>query len=126
MRNRILTPQQHAVLRVITQAQRFFRNGPGLSPVERAVFMYVATEDEACLTDVSDVVHMDLAAASKICRGLENRGLIKIQPCPYDRRKRLLTLTTRGKNLITKLLAACVEGMTSGGRAASRSSSSAA
>jgi DNA-binding MarR family transcriptional regulator len=51
---------------------------------------------------------VDPANASTLLSGLERRALIRRQPAPQDRRKRIVTLTTKGRETI-RVLDRCME-----------------
>jgi DNA-binding MarR family transcriptional regulator len=73
-----LTPMQYAILRA-TEAE------PGLDQIS-----------------IAGLVALDRSNAARVCATLEERGLLRRQPDPADRRARRLTVTAEGKALLRR------------------------
>lgn len=54
---------------------------------------------------VAGLVALDNSTMTDVARRLENRGLLNRTPCPADGRRKLLTLTDRGRQLLGEVSA---------------------
>jgi DNA-binding MarR family transcriptional regulator len=61
-------------------------------------------EGPMSLSGLAEAVGVDAPYATLIVDSLEERGLVERQPDPADRRRKLVTLTSAGKEAIGKLL----------------------
>jgi len=72
-----------------------------LTPVQFEVLLYVDSSSPSC--SVSDVAHfmvVDKSTSSRVLRGIEEKGLIAMDPDPEDRRKRRVLLTSDGEEIV--------------------------
>jgi DNA-binding MarR family transcriptional regulator len=80
----------------------------GLGPGEAQALWLLSRGDDASTGDLARRLSVDPANASTLLTKLEGRGLVRREPAPQDRRKRLASLTEEGRR--TKLaLARCME-----------------
>jgi DNA-binding MarR family transcriptional regulator len=77
--------------------------GPG-----EAQALWLLTEDGGTTTgDVARRLNVDPANASTLLTKLEGRGLVRREPAPHDRRKRLVSPTAEGRKT-RQALADCI------------------
>ncbi len=73
--------------------------GPGVSVPQFRVLAFLGRTGGASLSAVADRVGLSLPAMSRLVDGLVDRGLVHREESPEDRRRVLLRLTTRGRDL---------------------------
>ncbi|MDX6583716.1 MAG: hypothetical protein QOI10_2900 [Solirubrobacterales bacterium] len=85
----------------------------GLTFTQMKVLMTLAgTDDQAPgLKPVAEGLGLSLPSASRAVEGLVKRGLAARAEDPADRRQRLLDLTTEGRELADRIMAARLEGL---------------
>lgn len=99
----------HECLRVVTEIRHV---DPEMSLPELHVFLLIANEEDGMsLTDVAGKAGVPLATASRYIGHLgqidrfykPGLGLLDSREDPRERRKKIITLTGKGKELISKL-----------------------
>lgn len=76
--------------------------GLGL-PLREARLVYEIGTTGATVRELRDRLGLDSGYLSRLLRALEERGLVAVQPDPADRRRRLVTLTARGRTARQRL-----------------------
>lgn len=72
---------------------------PGHFPV----YYYLSTRENGTVTELATGLQMSHPAIIKIAKALEKRGLVTSEKDSEDGRKRVLSLTGKGKNMLPKL-----------------------
>jgi DNA-binding MarR family transcriptional regulator/GNAT superfamily N-acetyltransferase len=76
--------------------------GLGL-PLGAARLVFEIGEHGATVRELRDRLDLDSGYLSRLLRTLEERGLVSVRPDPDDRRRRLVTLTRRGRATLRRL-----------------------
>lgn len=81
---------------------------PGLTPAQAEAIRFAATvrPDVATVGQLARVLGVRHATAIGILRPLVERGLVRREPHPYDRRQQVLALTDAGREVYASLSAA--------------------
>lgn len=89
-------------IKKVTQAES---DALGLSPVQTQALLFAAhtRSDVATVGNFADTIGTTHVTAVKILNGLVKRGLISKSPKAEDRRVTLLSLTTKGREVVNKL-----------------------
>lgn len=74
--------------------------GPGVSVPQFRVLTFLRRTGGASLSAAADRVGLSLPAMSRLVDGLTDRGLVHREASPEDRRRVVLRLTGRGKDLV--------------------------
>ncbi|MGA8230979.1 MAG: MarR family transcriptional regulator [Candidatus Acidiferrales bacterium] len=74
----------------------------GLTNGQFSLMMSLNRPEPAGMGDVASLLAMDRTTLTAALKPLERRGLVKVTPDPADRRRRLLTLTPKGKSLLAR------------------------
>ena len=77
-----------------------FVKSTGLSMQQFSILMQLHYRSQCGISDISERFEITSAAASQLADKLVQSGLIERVESPEDRRAKLLTLSTKGKNLI--------------------------
>jgi DNA-binding MarR family transcriptional regulator len=78
---------------------------PGISPTQMRVLVILWSGDHLNLTAIAASLGVNSSNASRTCERLVSAGLVARGEFAEDRRQRMFTLTTRGRNLVDALLA---------------------
>jgi DNA-binding MarR family transcriptional regulator/predicted GNAT family acetyltransferase len=70
---------------------------------EARVLYEVAHREEPTAGAIADALDLDPGYLSRLLRGLRHRGLLTARAVSHDRRRRVLSLTTRGRRAFTTL-----------------------
>ena len=73
------------------------------SLVQARVLYELAHRSEPTATEIARELELDTGYLSRILRGFERTGLVERKPSPSDGRRRLLSLTARGREAFTPL-----------------------
>lgn len=84
------------VMRAIRTEMRSRRSRDLTVPQFRAL-LFINSHPETSLSDVADHIGLTLPTLSKMVDGLVTRNLVSRKPCPEDRRRIELTITSRGR-----------------------------
>jgi len=84
------------VMRAIRTEMRSRRSRDLTVPQFRAL-LFINSHPETSLSDVADHIGLTLPTLSKMVDGLVARNLVNRKPCPEDRRRIELTITSRGR-----------------------------
>ena len=76
--------------------------GLGL-PLREARLVFEIGDGGASVRELRDRLGLDSGYLSRLLRSLEERGLVEVQPDPADRRRRVVTLTRRGRSTRQRL-----------------------
>ena len=79
-----------------------------LGPGEAQALWLLSAGGEASTGELARRLRVDPANASTLVSKLERRALISREPAPQDRRKRIVSLTTKGRET-TRALSRCME-----------------
>lgn len=79
-----------------------------LGPGEAQALWLLSAGGAASTGDLARRLRVDPANASTLLSKLERRALIRREPAPQDRRKRIVSLTTKGR-ATTRALSGCME-----------------
>lgn len=79
-----------------------------LGPGEAQALWLLGAGGEASTGELARRLRVDPANASTLVSKLERRALISRDPAPQDRRKRIVSLTTKGRET-TRALSRCME-----------------
>jgi len=96
------------VLETVPLIMQFIRvemrrsRGRGVSVPQFRVLAFLGRTDGASVSAAADRVGLSLPATSRLVDGLVDRGLIRREPSPEDRRRVVLRLTARGRDLVRK------------------------
>jgi DNA-binding MarR family transcriptional regulator len=100
---------------LMSQMTRSYRSGfvacaeqLGLGPGEAQALWLLAAVGEGSTGELARRLRVDPANASTLLSKLERRALIRRRPAPQDRRKRIVSLTTKGRETI-RALGRCIE-----------------
>ena len=97
-------PTDAADLRAIEDALgtivRQAKSQPSLYPMLRRI-----AEHQPRLTELAELLNVDLSAVSRQVRQLEDRGLVARSADPDDRRAAMLSLTAEGKEALAEFRA---------------------
>ena len=77
---------------------------PNITPTQYSSMVKLHEYNELSQNLLGRLVGMDKATMQGVVRRLKDRGLVDSRPDPGDARRTLLSLTTEGHRLITKLL----------------------
>lgn len=75
----------------------------GLTTAEARTLVHVAACDGARQTTLAGRMNIEPMTASKLIDRLEERGLVRREQDPADRRANIVTLTPEGERLITEI-----------------------
>lgn len=75
-------------------------NGHDLTPVQFEVLLYLDSFQPCGVSDVASFMVVDKSTSSRVLRGIQDRGFIEIERDTADRRRRKVSLTTKGHNII--------------------------
>ena len=114
----VLVDVEHALTRMMRQATRpaFYRAlmaaaGTALDRAEYGVMLRIAESAPVRLTDLADVLGVDISTVSRQVRELERNGLVERSGDPDDQRASRLRLTSEGQSVLTRVRAARQENM---------------
>jgi DNA-binding MarR family transcriptional regulator len=71
-----------------------------LTPVQFEVLLYLDSFQPCGVSDVAGFMVVDKSTSSRVLRGIQDRGFIQIERDTADRRRRKVSLTTKGRNII--------------------------
>ena len=71
-----------------------------LTPVQFEVLLYVDSCAPCSVSDVAQFMVVDKSTSSRVLRGIQDRGLIEVDHDSEDRRRRRVSLTVEGKDLV--------------------------
>jgi DNA-binding MarR family transcriptional regulator len=74
----------------------------GLTNGQFSLLMSLNRPEPPSMGPVASLLAMDRTTLTAALKPLERRGLVKISQDPSDRRGRILTLTAKGQNLLTR------------------------
>jgi DNA-binding MarR family transcriptional regulator len=74
----------------------------GLTNGQFSLMISLNRPEPAGMGDVASLLAMDRTTLTAALKPLERRGRVKVTPDPADRRRRLLTLTPKGKRLLAR------------------------
>jgi DNA-binding MarR family transcriptional regulator len=74
----------------------------GTTPSRAPVLWYLGTSGPCTQRSVADALGLAARTVTGLVDGLEESGHVTRKPHPTDRRATLLTLTTRGRRLVTR------------------------
>jgi DNA-binding MarR family transcriptional regulator len=74
-----------------------------LSPGEAQALWLLSTGGDASTGDLARRLNVDPANASTLLSKLERRGLVRREPAPHDRRRRIVSRTANGRETHRKL-----------------------
>ena len=77
---------------------------PNITPTQYSSMVKLNEYNELSQNLLGRLVGMDKATMQGVVRRLKERGLVDSRPDPGDARRTLLSLTTEGNRLVTKLL----------------------
>jgi DNA-binding MarR family transcriptional regulator/GNAT superfamily N-acetyltransferase len=99
--------------------------GGGYSLPTVRVMFEIATASRATARDIADRLRLDPGYLSRILRALEADGIVAKEPSPDDARRRILTLTKKGRRVFERLdakqsddVASMLRALSNGDRAA--------
>jgi DNA-binding MarR family transcriptional regulator len=72
-------------------------------PLREARLVFEIGTTGASVRELRDRLGLDSGYLSRLLRALEERGLVEVQPDPVDRRRRMVTLTRRGRRTRERL-----------------------
>jgi DNA-binding MarR family transcriptional regulator len=72
-------------------------------PLREARLVFEIGTTGASVRELRDRLGLDSGYLSRLLRALEERGLVEVQPDPVDRRRRMVTLTRRGRSTRERL-----------------------
>lgn len=75
----------------------------GITPSQFGILTVIASLGSVDQTGVSGMMNLDRSTVSLVIGLLEQQGLIKRQSDPADRRRRLLTITAAGREVLRKM-----------------------
>ena len=73
-----------------------------ITPVQFEVMLYIDSSSPCSITDVAQFMVVDKSTSSRVLRGIQERGLIGIDPDKEDRRRKRVFLTSVGKSLVDR------------------------
>jgi DNA-binding MarR family transcriptional regulator len=71
-----------------------------LTPVQFEVLLYVDSCAPCSVSDVAQFMVVDKSTSSRVLRGIQDKGLIEVDHDAEDRRRRRVSLTEEGKDLV--------------------------
>lgn len=86
-----------------------YRNEFGISVAEWRVLVHVSDAGEVSIREIQSRVHLEKSKASRATSRLEASGYLSKSENPADRRLLALSLTPKGKALMSELLAVAQE-----------------
>lgn len=95
------------LVRALRVALRDCAQELGLSQSEASALWALAARGESITRELAEALEIDPANASTVVTRLERRGLVKREPVPGDRRRRRISLTSKGRDARLRL-ARCV------------------
>ena len=114
----LLAEVERAITRMMRQATRpaFYRAlmaaaGTQLDRAEYAVMLRIAEGAPLRVTQLADVLGIDISTVSRQVRELEKGGLVERSGDPDDQRASQLRLTDEGQHVLNRVLAARQESM---------------
>ncbi|MDQ4053918.1 MAG: bifunctional helix-turn-helix transcriptional regulator/GNAT family N-acetyltransferase [Actinomycetota bacterium] len=72
-------------------------------PLREARLVFEVGTTGTSVRELRDRLGLDSGYLSRLLRALEQRGLVEVRPDPADRRRRMVTLTRRGRNTRQRL-----------------------
>ena len=72
----------------------------GLTPVQFEVLLFVDSFAPCTVSQVADFMVVDKSTSSRVLRGIQDRGFIEVEYDSADRRRRKVTLTTQGADVV--------------------------
>jgi DNA-binding MarR family transcriptional regulator len=76
----------------------------GLTPVQFEILLYLDSFAPCSVSDVAEFMVVDKSTSSRVLRGIEDRGLIQLELDNADRRKRKISLTEEGVDIVDKYM----------------------
>lgn len=114
----VLVGVERALTRMMRQATRpaFYRAlmaaaGTALDRADYAVVVHIDERAPVRLTDLAEVLGVDISTVSRQVRDLERSGLVERSGDPDDQRASRLRLTAQGQEVLTRVRAARQESM---------------
>ena len=71
-----------------------------LTPVQFEVLLYVDSCAPCSVSDVAQFMVVDKSTSSRVLRGIQERGLITVEHDAEDRRRRRVSLTFTGQEIV--------------------------
>src|SRR5512134_1466469 len=81
----------------------------GLTNGQFSLMMALNRPEPPTMAGIAALLAMDRTTLTAALKPLERRGLIEIRPDPRDRRRRVMTLTPSGRELLAKAVPVWVE-----------------
>ena len=83
----------------LQSASKMMERSLGVTGPQRLVLRLVGARPGISAGEVADVLHLDPSTLTGVLRRLVSQGRLKSAEDPRDRRRKILTLTARGKRL---------------------------
>ena len=71
-----------------------------LTPVQFEVLLFVDSSAPCSVTDIAQFMVVDKSTSSRVLRGIQDRGLVAVEYDREDRRRRRVSLTLAGQELV--------------------------
>jgi DNA-binding MarR family transcriptional regulator len=88
-----------AVAHGLESLSKRMRTTVGVTGPQRLVIRLIARLGKAASSELAEILHVHPSSLTGVLRRLERGGLIRRRPDPEDRRRAILTLTSRGERL---------------------------
>jgi DNA-binding MarR family transcriptional regulator len=88
-----------AVAHGLESLSKRMRTTVGVTGPQRLVIRLIGRMGQAASSELAEILHVHPSSLTGVLRRLERGGLIRRRSDPDDRRRALLTLTTRGQSL---------------------------
>ncbi len=86
------------------------------------VFYFLSQQDEVSIKDIADALNVSHSAMSQLVSALQKKGLVKSVVSVADARRKVITLTAKGKKLLEQIqpvwraLETAMAGLTASGK----------
>jgi DNA-binding MarR family transcriptional regulator len=67
------------------------------------VFYFLSQQDEVSIKDIADALNVSHSAMSQLVSALQKKGLVKSVVSAADARRKVITLTAKGKKLLEQI-----------------------
>lgn len=73
-----------------------------ITPVQFEILLFVDSCSPCSVSDIAQFMVVDKSTSSRVLRGIQDRGLIEMELDQDDRRRRRVTLTSLGEDVVTQ------------------------
>lgn len=100
----LYTRPGHLARRVTQRATRLFlKYCPEVTPRQFGALLILEKAEDLDQKQLAQLLHVDQTNIAMIIRGLEKKGLVQRLTAPSDRRRKVVSLTSRGRSAMKSI-----------------------